>query len=128
MKLLLDTHVLLWALADPDRLSEAARRAVADGEHDVVVSAATVWEIAIKHSLGKLVLPGPVDSWLLDAVEELDARWLAIEAADAAAVARLPTHHRDPFDRMLVAQAQRGFTLVTHDRAFAAYPISVLWA
>jgi PIN domain nuclease of toxin-antitoxin system len=128
VKLLLDTHVLLWALAEPDRLSDSARRALEGGEHELVVSAASVWEIAIKQSLGKLELPGPVDSWLLDAVEELDATWLAIEPADAAAVARLPDHHRDPFDRMLVAQAQRGFTLVTHDRRLSAYPISVLWA
>ncbi len=128
MKLLLDTHVLLWALADPDRMTEDARRALTSREHELLVSAASIWEIAIKQSLGKLKLPGPVDSWLLDAVEDLDVTWLAVEPVDAAAVVRLPPHHRDPFDRLLIAQAQRGFTLVTHDRRFAAYSVAVLWA
>jgi PIN domain nuclease of toxin-antitoxin system len=128
VKLLLDTHVILWALAEPRRLAEPARLAIIDGAHEVAVSAVSVWEIAIKQSLGKLDLPGPVDPWLIAAVESLGATWLSIDAVDAAAVARLPAHHRDPFDRMLVAQAQRGYTLVSHDRRFAAYGIAVLWA
>jgi PIN domain nuclease of toxin-antitoxin system len=118
----------LWALTEPKRLAAAARSAIEDGAHDVVVSAVSVWEIAIKQSIGKLDLPEPVDTWLFDAVTDLSPTWLSIEPIDAAAVARLPSHHRDPFDRMLVAQAQRGFTLVTHDRRFAAYGVSVLWA
>jgi PIN domain nuclease of toxin-antitoxin system len=128
VKLLLDTHVLLWALADPDRLPAPIRRAIADGANEVAVSAASVWEIAIKQPLGKIELPGPVDPWLLQAVEDLDAVWLPIEPRDAAAVARLAPHHRDPFDRMLVVHAQRGYTLVTHDRRFNDYGVALMRA
>ena len=128
MRLLLDTHVLLWAVGEPKRLTDEARRALADTSNDLSASAASVWEIGIKVSLGKLKLPGPVDPWLFEAAQDLDVGWISVEPTDAAAAAGLPMHHRDPFDRMLVAQARRGFTLLTHDRSFAAYGVPVVWA
>lgn len=127
MRLLLDTHVVLWALGDPDRLGEAAREAIVDPGNELGVSAVTAWEIAIKRPLGKLTLPGGVADWLLPAVEELGATWLPISPHEAAAVELLPLHHRDPFDRMLVAQAMAGsWTIDSADAVFGEYPTPLL--
>lgn len=123
MRLLLDTHVLLWALLDDPRLSPDTREVVADGTHDVAVSAASVWEIAIKATLGKLRAPDD----LPEAVLAADFRPLEIGMVHAALAGALPPHHADPFDRMLVAQAMaEGLTLVTRDRRLAAYDVAVL--
>jgi len=125
VRLLLDTHVLLWALATPARLPARVAAAVRDPESSAFVSAASIWEIAIKAALGKLSADVDEVVATLDAVgfEPLD-----VSLTHAAAVRRLPDHHRDPFDRMLVAQAiQDGLTIVTHDRAFAAYRVPVYW-
>ena len=123
MKLLLDTHAALWLLSGDERLSESARRHVTDGANPVLLSAAVVWEIAIKRSLGKLVVPDEYLSVLLDA----GAQALAVSVDHAAAVQRLPPHHRDPFDRMLIAQAaRRRFIVVTADRRFADYDVPTL--
>ncbi len=127
MRLLLDTHVVLWALGDPDRLAPVARTAIADATVELAVSTATVWELAIKVGLGKLRLPGSVAQWFVPAVVELGAQWLEVTAIEAAAVETLPTHHRDPFDRLLIVQALAGgWTLVTADAAFAGYGVPVL--
>ena len=127
MRLLLDTHVVLWALGDPDRLAPVARAAIADATVELAVSTATVWELAIKVGLGKLRLPGSVAQWFVPAVVELGAQWLEVSAIEAAAVETLPTHHRDPFDRLLIVQALAGgWTLVTADAAFAGYGVPVL--
>ncbi|MGK2852280.1 MAG: type II toxin-antitoxin system VapC family toxin [Candidatus Limnocylindrales bacterium] len=125
MILLLDAHALLWWLADDDGLAPAARRAIADPTSDVLVSAATVWEIGIKRSLGKLDAPADV----LGAIEAAGFDGLPVTLADGDAAASLPPHHRDPFDRMLVAQAMRlGAVLVSRDQAFAPYGVDVLTA
>ena len=125
MILLLDTHALLWWLADDSALRADARAAIADPANDVLVSAASVWEIEIKRSLGKLSAP----DGLIYAIETAGFGSLPIIAADAERAARLPAHHRDPFDRMLVAQARRlDAAIVTHDPAFAAYEVEVLAA
>lgn len=124
MRLLLDTHVLLWALAGERRLSVRTRRAI-EAADQVMVSAAAVWEIAIKHALGKLRIDGDV------ALEAQRSGYLplAVTVEHASAVGRLPQHHRDPFDRMLVAQALvEGLTLVTADPRLAAYPAPILTA
>jgi PIN domain nuclease of toxin-antitoxin system len=123
VRLLLDTHVLLWWSTDSPRLQENARDAIRSAGR-VVVSAASAWEAAIKARSGKLTLNVP-----FDAVAEVNGfEKLPITFAHAAAVATLPEHHRDPFDRMLVAQAQtEGHTLVTHDRALEPYGIPILW-
>lgn len=126
MTLLLDTHVVLWSLLDPDRLSPDCARAIQDPEHEVLVSAASAWEIAVKQSLGKLVLPGPAESWLLEACERAGFAWLAVTADDAVRVRGLPWHHRDPFDRLLVAQVTGHRRLVTADPTLAVYGIPIL--
>jgi PIN domain nuclease of toxin-antitoxin system len=117
---LLDTHALLWWLFDDPRLGTAAREAVADPLNVVYVSAVSVWEVAIKRAMGKLRAPD-------DLAVQVDAAGferLPIGFDHAERVGALPRHHRDPFDRLLVAQAQvEGATLVTGDRALAAYDV-----
>jgi len=126
MNLLLDTHVLLWALDNNPTLSPVARTAIVDGHNVVFVSAATAWEITIKKALGKLQAPSG------DYLEELKRHRftpLDITAEHALAVERLPMHHADPFDRILVAQAQiERLTLVTRDSRILAYSIQTIEA
>jgi PIN domain nuclease of toxin-antitoxin system len=123
MILLLDAHVVLWALADPESLDPDARAAIVEPANDALVSASSVWELEIKRALGKLRL-GPD---LLGDLERVRFGVLPITAADAVTAARLPAHHRDPFDRMLVAQATRlAAAVVTRDAAFSAYEVDVL--
>lgn len=125
MRLLLDTQVFLWAADEPERLGDDLHEALRDPRVPVHVSAASAWELAIKASLGKIELPAPADRWLLEAVEALHFSWLSIAPTHAVAVTRLPPVHRDPFDRLLVAQAQSGFTLVSADARLAEYPVDV---
>ncbi len=124
MRLLLDSHAFLWWLEESPKLSSGARQAVADPSSTVHVSAATVWELSIKAALGKLDLDGA------DLVEELaenDFVELPMTARHSVAAAALPRHHDDPFDRMLIAQAQvEGLTVVTRDPAFRAYGVAIV--
>ncbi len=123
MSLLLDTHIVLWWLADDATLAAEIKDRL-DRELDVYVSAATVWEVAIKQALGKLE---PED--LPEQVRDSGFRLLDITAEHGIAAGRLPMHHRDPFDRMLVAQAQiEGLTLVTRDAHVQKYDVDVLTA
>jgi PIN domain nuclease of toxin-antitoxin system len=122
MKLLLDTHVLLWWLAGSKQLSPRARALIVEPENVVFVSAATIWELRIKAALGKVSLPANF-SQVLDA-ESFET--LAITASHAHAVGDLPMHHRDPFDRLLVAQASlEGLSLMTHDDQLKRYDVSL---
>lgn len=125
MKLLLDSHAYLWWLADDPHLSSAARSAVADPGNMVLVSAASIWEIEIKRSLGRL------DAGDADLVAEIEANRfseLPITARHASTAARLPPHHADPFDRLLVAQCRvEGLVCVTRDPVFRAYGTPSLW-
>ena len=127
MRLLLDTHAFLWFASGDRRLSRHARASMEAEDAELHISAATVWEIAIKAGLGRLTLPAPVDAWLAEKLGE-GYRMMAVTWAHAAAVERLPFHHRDPFDRLLVAQgiAER-LAIVTRDRAFRKYAVDVLW-
>ena len=128
MRLLLDTNALLWALADPTRLG-AARPAIEHPASDVFVSAACAWEIAIKLGLGKLAAPPDAAAWLPVQLAAKRFTPLPITLEHALAVERLPPHHRDPFDRMLVAQARiERLTLVTHDRQLEPYGGAIVWA
>jgi PIN domain nuclease of toxin-antitoxin system len=124
VRLLLDTHVLLWWLADDDRLPEGAQEAVNTAQ-EVRLSAASVWEIAIKHTLGRLDVP---DDYLV-AVDAGEIGLLPITGQHAEIAGALPRHHDDPFDRMLVAQARaEELTLVTADRRLVDYDVPVLLA
>lgn len=133
MKLLLDTHALLWSLIDPDKLSMEARTAIADPGSQVVVSAVSFWEISIKTALGKLRLEGVTPEQLVDAAQQQGFDLLPLDPRLAASFSRLPIdpQHRDPFDRMLVWQAiSLGYTLVSRDRKIAANSqagLRVLW-
>jgi PIN domain nuclease of toxin-antitoxin system len=123
MNLLLDTHVLLWWLDDHPTLSEKARDAIVNAQNFVYVSAAVIWEIRIKQALGKLQIPRDFEA----ALNRQPLEMLAITAEHAHAVGRLPSHHRDPFDRMLIAQAKvEGLTVATRDRIFKKYKIPLL--
>lgn len=123
--MLLDTHVAIWWLTDQiRRLSPAIVAVLEDPRTEIVISAVVPWEAAIKRSLGKLDPPVPE---LLDQLESLDVRFLPITPRHADHVATLPWHHRDPFDRLLVAQAQlEGLTLVSADPWVGAYDVAVL--
>lgn len=121
MRLLLDTHVLLWAVLNDPRLSKAQAQAISKGE--LYLSAASVWEIGIKRSLGKLDVPGD----LFDVAVDAGCRPLPISWAHAEAAAGLPQHHSDPFDRMLVAQARcEDLRLVSSDGKLAAYDVEIV--
>lgn len=125
MILLLDAHAVLWWLADDATLAPAARSAIADPANDVLVSAASIWEIEIKRALGKLVAP----AGLVGAVEDAGFDVLPITGPDAERAGMLLPHHRDPFDRMLVAQADRiGAIVVSRDATFLSYGVDVLSA
>ena len=123
MKLLLDTHAFLWWLNDDERLGSGARQASESGENLVYVSAATTWEIALKRAAGRLEAPGDVAEW----IEQSAFSDLPIEVAHAVASAELPQHHKDPFDRLLVAQARaEGLTLVAHEADIARYDVEIV--
>jgi PIN domain nuclease of toxin-antitoxin system len=122
--LLLDTHALLWSVGDPDHLSASAREVLGAGVVPAYVSAASVWEIAIKRASGKLKVPGD----LLENVRAAEFGELSVSFEHATRAGALPPHHGDPFDRILVAQAQmQGLVMVTSDARIAAYDVPVLW-
>ena len=128
MRLLLDTHALLWWLAGDALLSEPARVAIGDDANPVYVSAASAWEVTTKHRLGKLPVAGPL---AVDFAREVAAQGftgLAVTLAHGERAGRLPGPHRDPFDRMLIAQAQaEELVLVSNETAFDAYGVARLW-
>ena len=128
MRLLLDTHVFLWLQTEPERLGEHLAL-VDDRRTELLLSAASSWEIAIKHGLGKLALPEPPERYVPDRIRAIGATAVAVEHGHALAVASLPPLHRDPFDRLLVAQADAlGAAILTADPAVAQYPGETLLA
>ena len=127
MNLLLDTHVLLWWLGDPDRLTAFARKAIADPRNSVYVSATSAWEIAIKIATGKLSVPPNAHSWLPQAVRASQFTPLPITIEHALGVEHLPRHHADPFDRLLVSQAvAERLTVVTADSQMEPYGVPLM--
>lgn len=129
MNLLLDTHVVLWAATAPEELSAEVRAVLEDATHEAWVSAVSAWELAVKQSLGKLELAGPAEAWLPDVLARTGFRPAPVTLEAALAVRGLPWLHRDPFDRLLVAQAaSSGMTLVTRDAQLARYGVPVLVA
>ena len=127
MNLLLDTHAFLWFVAGDERLSARARQAMEDEDAELFLSAASIWEMAIKSSLGRLTLPAPLSEYVAEKLEH-GFRVLPIDWTHAAAVEKMPLHHRDPFDRLLVAQAvAEGMPLVSADPEFRPYKVKMIW-
>lgn len=128
LKLLLDTCTLLWLTAEPAKLTPAVASAIDATASELLFSDCSVWELCLKWEAGKLRLPQPPRTW----VEEQMRRWhlagLAIERHHLYRLSELPAHHRDPFDRLLVAQAiEGGMTIVTPDEPIRLYPVATLW-
>ncbi len=129
MKLLLDTQTFLWWLASPGRLNEAAGALLESEENESFLYAASSWEIAIKYAIGKLPLPRAPEMYVASGLEQGGFLPLPVQHAHALRVAHLPPHHKDPFDRLLIAQAQvEGLTIVTADPMFEAYDVEVVRA
>jgi PIN domain nuclease of toxin-antitoxin system len=128
MKLLLDTQALLWFLTNDARLSRAAKSAIEDDANQSHVSIVSLWEIVIKVSLGKLRLPAPFSDIFPAQLQRNGFRLVPIEMRHLATLESLPYHHRDPFDRLLIAQAQSDdFSVVTNDSAFSSYLPKLIW-
>jgi PIN domain nuclease of toxin-antitoxin system len=124
VRLLLDTQVWLWSLADPARIGPDAMKALEDVDNTLILSAASSWEISIKYRLGKLPLPSPPSEFILPRLQRDGIEALPVEHHHVCAVAELPDHHRDPFDRLLIATAQlEGLPIVTADRQFLDYEV-----
>jgi PIN domain nuclease of toxin-antitoxin system len=129
VKLLLDAHVWLWLQASPSRLHPSVLSLLEDTSRSLHLSVASMWEIAIKFSIGKLDLPQPPSQYVPDRLRVNGVAPLAVSQDHALAVAELPLHHRDPFDRLLVAQSMsEGFELLTVDRVFEPYRVPTIWA
>ena len=128
MRLLLDTHAFLWFVLDDPQLTAQADALISDPNNDVEISPASYWEIAIKVSIGKYSLPEPYDVFICREIATNDFRVLHIEPKHTALVSEMPFHHKDPFDRLLVAQAKvEGLPIVSGDTALDAYGIARLW-
>jgi PIN domain nuclease of toxin-antitoxin system len=128
LKLLLDTHAFLWFVAGNKQLSKGARRRIEDVRHEKLLSVASIWEIAIKASLGKLTLSLTVDELVVQGASNNGIAILPVLAKHASRVASLPFHHRDPFDRLLVAQAlTEGYAVLSRDESLEAYGVRLMW-
>ena len=129
MRVLIDTCVFLWMRMAPDRIAPEVRRIIVERENDILFSAVSSWEIAIKYALGRLDLPEPPYAFIADRVASSGLTPIPIEHGHALRVAALPFHHRDPFDRLLIAQAaELQVPIITDDQSFGAYEIDVISA
>ena len=128
MRILLDTHTFLWWITDDQRLSQHSIELIADGTNELLFSAASGWEIAIKAGLGRLDIPDPLDRFVSEHLFRNHIGVLPIQLSHALQVVALPQLHRDPFDRLLVAQAQvERLPILSSDKQITAYDIEVLW-
>ncbi len=128
MKVLLDTHTFLWWIIDSPKLSSRIRKIISDGNNDLFLSAASGWEIAIKAQLGRIKIPDKPEIFISEQMRANAIQGLPIQISHALHVYNLPSRHRDPFDRMLVAQAQlEGLPILTDDPQIAQYPVKVIW-
>lgn len=128
MKLLLDTHAFVWAVADPKRLSKVASEAIRSAENELFLSSAVAWELATKHRIGKFPGAKSIIDDLESLAQDLDARHLPVTSSHAVKAGLMPVEHRDPFDRMLAAQAQiEGLHLITRNQAFRVFDVNVVW-
>jgi PIN domain nuclease of toxin-antitoxin system len=128
VKLLLDTHAFLWFVLNDSQLSLTALSLIVDPSHDLLLSAASYWEIAIKISIGKYRIPGAFEEWIEEQIQVNALEILPIKVSHAAIVSGLPFHHRDPFDRLLVAQAlAEGIPTISGDKILDAYGVDRRW-
>lgn len=128
MRLLLDTHTLLWSAEDPAQVSAPAMAAMQDPANERLLSAATIWELAIKVGQGKIVLAMPYRQWMETAIADLKLDILPVTVEYAERQSVLPSHHKDPFDRLIIAQAVvDGIAVVSVDVAFDAYGVTRIW-
>lgn len=128
MKLLLDTHALIWSVDDPAKLSVAAAAAVNDPSNDRMMSAATIWELAIKAGMGKITLLPSYWPWMEKAIRVLGLGIIPVTVEYAERQVVLPTHHKDPFDRLMIAQALvDGIPIISNDVIFDAYGVTRIW-
>ena len=128
MRLLIDSHTLIWASDDPTKLSAPATTALSDPANDLLLSAATIWELAIKIGLGKLKLSLPYRQWIEKAITDLQLDILPVTVEYAEKQITLANHHKDPFDRLIIAQALvEGINVVCADPVFDAYGITRIW-
>ncbi|MGI5881557.1 MAG: type II toxin-antitoxin system VapC family toxin [Dethiobacteria bacterium] len=128
MKVLLDTHAFLWWINDDPQLSHMARQTIANGGNTLFFSTASGWEIVIKTKLGKLRLPDDMASFLFEQLSANAINTLPVQMNHALRVYSLPDFHRDPFDRLLIAQAQvESLPIITADRQFAGYQVEIIW-
>jgi len=128
MKALLDTNAFLWFISGSDKLTSKARDYIADLSNDLVISTASLWEIAIKTSIGKLELLSPFDQLIPTQLEKNAIDVLPIEQDHISGIINLEFHHRDPFDRLIIAQGiTEQIPIITSDGMFAKYPVEVIW-
>ena len=128
MRVLLDSHAFLWAATEDDRLPGAVRDLIADLRTKVAISVVTTWELTLKHLAGKLALPAPPAEHFADHIDEFGYELLPVHQRHVAALPELPAIHRDPFDRMLIAQALvEDLDLVTGDERIRRYAIRTIW-
>lgn len=128
MRILLDTHAFLWWISDSPKLSEGAREAIEDGRNEPIFSAVSGWEIAMKAGVGKLLLPDPPEQFVKEQLSQNDLAVLPIHLRHVLGVYRLPDHHQDPFDRLLVSQALlEEIPLLSADPQISQYPVQTIW-
>jgi PIN domain nuclease of toxin-antitoxin system len=127
MKYLLDTHTIIWIFNGDYQLSQAAQKIIGDKENDLFASIASLWEIAIKNSLNKLKLEVPLKTFI-EQIRSNDIGILPIDDEAILTLSQLPFHHKDPFDRLIIAQAiSNGFSIISKDKNFGNYPINLIW-
>jgi PIN domain nuclease of toxin-antitoxin system len=128
VRLLLDTHTLFWSVEEPSKVSATAMAAMQDPANDLLLSAATIWELAIKVGQGKITLSMPYRQWMETAMADLDLEILPVTVEYAERQSVLPPHHKDPFDRLMIAQALvDGIRIVSVDAVLDAYGVTRLW-
>ena len=128
MKYLLDTHVFIWMDSDPSQLSSTVEVILKNKQHEVYLSVVSVWEIQIKTQIGKLMLSASADKLIQEQQQNNELQILPINLAHALKIGELPLHHKDPFDRLLVAQAiVEGYILITKESLLSQYPVNVIW-
>jgi PIN domain nuclease of toxin-antitoxin system len=128
MKYLLDTHAFLWLNDESERLTQTVKELCSSGEHEFYLSMASAWEMQIKHQLGKLSLAMPIAELVIKNTQENNIQLLPIDLSHINYLEQLPSYHKDPFDRIIIAQAIiEGMSIISIDHAFVDYPVNIVW-